>query len=218
MQCTFPSVYTHPKQRHSQSALLQTSRAQGEMSCEQMCERREGGWFFVHERGHTQDRAKAACRFENSVTKRGWALRDFLSLLFRRVLKWARHVAWWHSCISDMCKYVWRHRTSTAKWQRWQGTLPRCGKAPPQAATDVNILLALHESSFLVNICCIIWLRLTPKHILVYANISEILVEFFFCQSRLSWLLFELKFSKQKLPEGPICKFQIFSWVGQESF
>lgn len=108
MQCTFPSVYTHPKQRHSQRALLQTSRAQGEMSCEQMCERREGGWFFVHQREHTQDRAKAACRFENSVTKRGWALSDFLPLLFRRVLKWARRVAWWHSCISDMCKYVCR--------------------------------------------------------------------------------------------------------------
>lgn len=75
-------------------------------------------------------------------------LSNFLPLLVRHVLKWARHAAWWHSYISDMCKYVWRHRTSTAKWHRWPGTLPRGGRAPPQAAADGNILLGPLKSSF----------------------------------------------------------------------
>lgn len=45
---------------------------------------------------------------------------NFLPL--SRVLRGARHVAWWHSRKRDVWKHVWRHRTSSVKWQRWQGT------------------------------------------------------------------------------------------------
>lgn len=95
-EITFHAVYiplihthTHPTQRHSERALLQTSP---EMPCEQMCERRKGGRFFMHHRSSSRDRANDACRY-----KRTSGRATFSPSCLDASSKWARRVARPHS-------------------------------------------------------------------------------------------------------------------------
>lgn len=120
-----------------------------------MCERRRGGRFFMHRRSFSRARAKAACRHRNLLKA---VERLSAPLLQTHPQNGRRPVTFLQVTCVNMPD-AFELPEDVGKLLRGQQHAAGCTAAR----------LQLHKASF-----C--WLRLTFQHVVVRANISELLV------------------------------------------
>lgn len=186
------------------------STARGEMSHEQMCERRRGGRFFMHRRSFSRARAKAACRHKNSLQA---VERLSAPLLQMHPQNGRRPVTFLQvTCVNMSDAFKRPHGVDDRDvLKMWEA----CCWLPGCSFTRRLSGLFLYKSAGSGWLFSILWFMQTSRGCCYYFPVNR---GYRRCRRMFLFLDVHTHIWFKAAWSGIICNFQMFSWNGQENF